>query len=85
MQKFCFNVQSFITLLKSSTPYTLAGFDLMTHSSNLLGGRRRRYHFVDYADSACNCQYFIGKLNPLNRPQIFKAILHRYMQKRKFS
>jgi hypothetical protein len=23
-------------------PYTLAGFDLMTHSSGLLGGRRRR-------------------------------------------
>jgi hypothetical protein len=25
-------------------PYTLAGFDLTTHSSSLLGGRRRRYH-----------------------------------------
>jgi hypothetical protein len=30
---------------KSYRPtYTLAGFDLTTHSSNLLGGRRRRYH-----------------------------------------
>jgi hypothetical protein len=26
-----------------ATPYTLAGFDLTTHSSNLRGGRRRRY------------------------------------------
>jgi hypothetical protein len=25
-------------------PYTLAGFDLTTHSSSLLGCRRRRYH-----------------------------------------
>jgi hypothetical protein len=25
-------------------PYTPAGFDLTTHSSNLLGGRRRQYH-----------------------------------------
>jgi hypothetical protein len=25
--------------------YSLAGFDLTTHSSNLLGGRRRRYHW----------------------------------------
>jgi hypothetical protein len=27
-------------------PYTLAGFDLTTHSSSLLGGRRWRYHYV---------------------------------------
>jgi hypothetical protein len=25
-------------------PYTLAGFDLTTHSSSVLGGRQRRYH-----------------------------------------
>jgi hypothetical protein len=25
-------------------PYTLAGFDFITHGSSLLGGRRRRYH-----------------------------------------
>jgi hypothetical protein len=27
---------------KMPAPYTLAGFDLTTHSSSLLGGRRRR-------------------------------------------
>jgi hypothetical protein len=32
-----FNVKSYFV-------YTLAGFDLTTHSSSLLGGRRRRYH-----------------------------------------
>jgi hypothetical protein len=26
--------------------YTLAGFDLLTHSSSLLDGRRRRYHLT---------------------------------------
>jgi hypothetical protein len=26
--------------------YTLAGFDLTTHSSNLLCGRRRRFHWT---------------------------------------
>jgi hypothetical protein len=26
--------------------YTLTGFDLTTHSSNLLGGGRRRYHLT---------------------------------------
>jgi hypothetical protein len=31
------------TFLKLS-PYTLAGFDFTTHSSGLLGGRRRKYH-----------------------------------------
>jgi MFS superfamily sulfate permease-like transporter len=30
--------------LKRLPPDTLAGFDLTTYSSNLLGGRRRRYH-----------------------------------------
>jgi hypothetical protein len=30
--------------LKKRPPYTLSGFDLSTHTSNLLGGRRRRYH-----------------------------------------
>jgi hypothetical protein len=29
---------------KKLPPYTLAGFDLATHSSGLFGGRRRRYH-----------------------------------------
>jgi hypothetical protein len=28
------------------TPYTLAGFDLTTHSSSLLNGKRRRYHWT---------------------------------------
>jgi hypothetical protein len=31
----------FILLFKTLTPYTLAGFDLTIHSSNLLGCRRR--------------------------------------------
>jgi hypothetical protein len=31
-------------------PYTLAGFDLTTHSASLLGGRQRRYHYVDKAN-----------------------------------
>jgi hypothetical protein len=30
--------------LKKLPPNTLAWFDLTSHSSNLLGGRRRRYH-----------------------------------------
>jgi hypothetical protein len=34
---------------KKLPPYTLAGFDLTTHSSSLLGGRRRLYHYVDHA------------------------------------
>jgi hypothetical protein len=34
-----------IEFLKSYHPtYTLSWFDLMTHSSSLLGGRRRRYY-----------------------------------------
>jgi hypothetical protein len=33
-------------------PYTLAGFDLTTHSSSLLDGRRRRTHYVDHAARA---------------------------------
>jgi hypothetical protein len=33
-------------------PYSLAGFDLTTHSSSLLGGRRRRYHYVGHAARA---------------------------------
>jgi hypothetical protein len=32
--------------------YTLAGFDLTTHSSSLLGGRRRRYYILDHAAKA---------------------------------
>jgi hypothetical protein len=31
-------------ILRVNRPYTLAGFELTTHSSSLLGGRRRRYH-----------------------------------------
>jgi hypothetical protein len=36
------------TFLKATTLHicTLAGFDLTTHSSSLLGGRRRRYHYT---------------------------------------
>jgi hypothetical protein len=30
--------------VKKLTPYTLAGFDLTTHSSSLLNVKRRRYH-----------------------------------------
>jgi hypothetical protein len=37
---------------KKLQPYTLAGFDLTTNGSNLLGGRRRRYHYLDYAARA---------------------------------
>jgi hypothetical protein len=33
-------------------PCTLAGFDLTTHSSRLLGGRRRQNHYVDHAARA---------------------------------
>jgi hypothetical protein len=32
--------------------YTLAGFDLTTHSYSLLGGSGRRYHNVDHIASA---------------------------------
>jgi hypothetical protein len=28
--------------------YTLAGFYLTIHSFNLLGGRRRQYHYIDH-------------------------------------
>jgi hypothetical protein len=35
-------------------PYTLAGFDLTTHSYNVLGGKRRRYHFIHHAARAYN-------------------------------
>jgi hypothetical protein len=31
-------------LLLKLTHFNLAGFDLVTHSTSLLGGRRRRYH-----------------------------------------
>jgi hypothetical protein len=30
----------------------LAGFDLITPSSSLLDGRRRRYHYIDHAARA---------------------------------
>jgi hypothetical protein len=30
-------------------PYTVAGFDLTTHSSSVLDGIRRRYHSIDHA------------------------------------
>jgi hypothetical protein len=37
---------------KKATTYTLAGFDLTTHISNLLNGRQRRYHYKDHAARA---------------------------------
>jgi hypothetical protein len=40
------NIVPFFTF--NTTPYTLAGFYLTTDGSNLLRGRRRWYHFVDY-------------------------------------
>jgi hypothetical protein len=32
--------------------YTLAGFDLTTHSFSLLGGRRRQYFYIEHAARA---------------------------------
>jgi hypothetical protein len=32
--------------LKKLSPYTLAGFDLTTHSSSLIGGKQRRYLYT---------------------------------------
>jgi hypothetical protein len=37
-------LESFLRLFFKLPLYTLAGFDLTTHSSSFLGGRRRRYH-----------------------------------------
>jgi hypothetical protein len=58
---------SFSFLLKLP-PYTLAGFDLTTCSSSLLGGRRRRYHnmYIDHAARALSLIYFflVVLLNP---------------------
>jgi hypothetical protein len=47
---FFFTLNSFTTYLKDIKalkklkPYSLAGFDLTSHNSSLLGGRRSRYH-----------------------------------------
>jgi hypothetical protein len=38
-----------VIFLKAST-LNPKGFDLSAHSSNLLGGRRRRCQYVDHAD-----------------------------------
>jgi hypothetical protein len=38
--------KKFVFFLKKLPPYTLAGFELTTHSSSLLSGRRRRYHWT---------------------------------------
>jgi hypothetical protein len=46
---FLFNYLLIIFIFKKLPPYTLAGFDLTTHSSSLLGIRRRRYHYVGHA------------------------------------
>jgi hypothetical protein len=43
----CSYVQTrFLLFLKMLPPYNLAGIDLMTRSSSLLGGRRRRCHLT---------------------------------------
>jgi hypothetical protein len=51
--------------------YTLAGFDLTTHSSSLLGGRQRRYHEVDHAARAFFI-YFFGYNNFMNQTDQIK-------------
>jgi hypothetical protein len=35
-----------VSLNEKLPPHTLVGFDLTTRGSNLLGGRRRRYHYT---------------------------------------
>jgi hypothetical protein len=44
----CFCLFVFLQL----PPYTMAGFDLTTLCSSVLGGRQRRYHYVDPAARA---------------------------------
>jgi hypothetical protein len=48
-------------LPKSYLPYTLAGFDLTTHSSSLIGGRRRRYHFTTAAAAMSIFEFYFSK------------------------
>jgi hypothetical protein len=48
------------TFFSKLPPYTLAGFDLRTHSSNLLHGRRRPYHYLDHA-GLCVPTHLLGE------------------------
>jgi hypothetical protein len=49
---FVIFINCILVFVFKKTPYTLTRFDLTTHSSSLLDGRRRRYHSVDHAARA---------------------------------
>jgi hypothetical protein len=42
--------------------YALVGFDLTAHSFNCLGGRRRRFHYVDHAVRAIDWKCYGNKI-----------------------
>jgi hypothetical protein len=56
--------------------YTLTGLDLTAHSSNRLGGRRRRYHYLDHAAS-----YGMNVESHVYTKHHFSAVVRLFVQR----
>jgi hypothetical protein len=76
---------SYLSRLQQTTtyiPYTLAGFDLTTQISNLLGGRRRHYHKATTPGQLILLVVFANLIYRKRKPQTGNSIFS--LEKRSF-